>query len=135
MNYVNTFIGIAPDSPTKVGMVPPIRVNRKPIHALQYEAISENPYQHTQEDVLWITHVSRKDIPPTEATDDERVAFFEKGQPCLRTSALSKRYGWGFHFDEAGRVALVSAGTTEYDRFTKNQSLQQLSAMRNKRGK
>ncbi len=135
MNYVNTFIRIAPDSPAKVGTIPPIRGSRKPIHVLQYEIISETPYQHTQEDVLWITHIYRKDIPPTDATEAARSAFFKKDQPCLRTSALSKKYGWGFHFDDAGRVALISAGTTEYDRFTNRQSLQQLSAMRNKRGK
>ncbi len=31
-----------------------------------------------------------------------RTVNLLKGQACLRSSALAKRYGWGFHFDEQG---------------------------------
>ena len=135
MNYLSTFIRIAPDSPTRSALVPPSRSERKAIHIIQYELIFAKPYEYTQEDVLWAVYLVHKSIPAPKATAAARAKFFAKGQPCLRTSALCKRYGWGFHFDDRGRVALVAAGTPQYDRLVKTKELQQLNGMRSTRAK
>ena len=133
VNYSNTFIKIAPDCPATNGTIPVARGSRKPMHLTQYEVISKEPYKHTQEDVLWMTHRIHKNIRPGQATAAARKAFFSRGQPCLRASALAKKYGWGFHFNRDGGVKLVAAGTPEYKRYVKKESLQQLTAMRNRR--
>ena len=61
--------------------------------------------------------------------------LFRKGHPCLRASALTKRYGWGAHYDEAGKIALYGMETSEYKQFIQNESgdTKLLRAMRSKR--
>ncbi|MCB0130642.1 MAG: hypothetical protein KDD78_07330 [Caldilineaceae bacterium] len=132
-NYYTTFIRVAEDSAAQSAVVPPPRGAKKPIHLLHYELIAQAPYTHTQDDVLWLTHVMHKELTAADATPAHREEFFAKGQPCLRTSALAKKYGWGFHFDEQGRVALVPLGSTDYERLVADSSVRQLKAMRSSR--
>lgn len=73
---------------------------------LQYERLSGDEYAWTSDDLLFDIHCERKEIPTAER-ESEREQFFSKGQPCLRTSPLAKTYGWAFHFDSAGRIALL----------------------------
>jgi len=49
------------------------------------------------------------------------------------TAVLAKRYGWGFHHDGQGRVALVPLGSTRYQELSDDVSLTQLRAMRSRR--
>lgn len=44
----------------------------------------------------------------------ETELFLSKGQPCFRSSLLKKRYGWGIHSNEEGKVALFGVETDEY---------------------
>ncbi len=136
MNYIDTFIQVAPDCPFTEGVVPSMRGRRKPAHLIQYELISNNPYAFTQEDILWETHVRHKGVPRSEATAKKREEFFAKPQACLRSSALPKKYGWGFHFDRNGKVALYAMESEKYRRFVdpKANGPKLLSAMRSKRG-
>lgn len=62
-----------------------------------------------------------------------REAFFTKPQACLRSSPLAKRYGWGFHHDGQGRVALVARDSPRYRELAEDSSLTQLGAMRSRR--
>ncbi len=133
MNYVHTFISIASDSLATTAEVPTIKGKRKTIPLIQYELLTGNPYAYTQEDLLWITHTVHKSIPPSEATASARRVFFAKGQPCLRSSALAKKYGWGFHFDGEGHIALVPTGSAKYNQLATKKDLLQLAAMRSKR--
>ena len=80
-----------------------------------------------------MAHVIHKDVPDAHQTQQHRDDFFRKGQPCLRSSALAKRYGWGFHFDDEGRVAMVATESSEYAEFLKDPNLRQLPAMRSRR--
>ncbi|MYB76160.1 MAG: hypothetical protein F4X83_03500 [Chloroflexi bacterium] len=134
MNYTDTFISTAPDCPLANAKAPPLRGMRKSLPRIQYELLHGSPYTYTQEDVLWLAHVIHKELPESDRTAQHRQAFFTKGQPCLRSSPLAKKYGWGFHFDTDGRVALVPAGSPEYARFQEEQDLRQLHALRNRRG-
>lgn len=134
INYVNTFIRVAEDCPAACGIVPAERGGRKTVAVIQYELLAENPYRYTQEDVLFESFVRHKEIPPAELGPALRAQFFSKSQACLRASPLPKLYGWGLHFDQAGRVALCGVGTAEYQRFAEAEDLTVLKAMRSKRG-
>ena len=100
---------------------------------IQFDLIHDNPYRFTQEDILWMAHVVHKDLPESLQTSNHRADFFNRGQPCLRSSSLAKRYGWGFHLDTEGRVALVPMGSAQYAEFLNDPKLKHLPAMRNRR--
>ncbi|CAH0218507.1 hypothetical protein SRABI76_02447 [Microbacterium oxydans] len=129
-NYVDTFIEVAEDCPADDAVEPPL-TDEPTIAALHYRLIAEHPYARTSDEVVFETYALRHGI----AVDDEaaRAAFFSKGQPCLRSSPLGKRYGWGLHHDADGRVALVPRGSTEYAALAADPQLTHTRAMRSRR--
>lgn len=131
-NYFSTFIEVADDCPVTTATIPAPRGGTKTMPLRQYEMIARHPYKHTQEDVLFRTYADQAGIPAA-ARPVARRRFFAKGQPCLRSSALGKRYGWGFHFDAAGRVALYAMESQEYRTFAGDPRLTHVKAMRSKR--
>jgi hypothetical protein len=114
-NDRDSFIAVAPDSTALRGTEPPAAVELS-IASRTYRMIHESPYRHTSDDVIFTVHADRNGIPPEER-DAARLAFFSKGQPCLRASDLGRRYGWGVHADREGRVALFGVETPEYAAF------------------
>ena len=134
MNYKNTFILVADDCPVECGVVPVVKAGKsKPIHVIQYELISEHPYYYTQEDILFMVYAIRNSISTDD--DEARRVLFKKEHPCLRSSALGKNYGRGFHFDPEGKVALYARDSSAYAAFSGKQdaSVKIIKAMRNKR--
>ena len=131
-NYASTFIAVATDCPVDAPVVPPASAEKPTIASLQYELIAAHPYELTSDDVLFAVHARRAGIPDS-ALDDERARFFAKDQACLRASPPGKRYGWGTHHDEQGRVALVGVGTSEYDELVRAEGLEHKTAMRSSR--
>lgn len=129
-NYVNTFIEVSEDCPAEHGVEPPIAENLS-IAALHYRLLSEAPYTRTSDDVLFETHALRRGIDPSDA--DARAEFFSKGQACLRASPLSKRYGWGTHHDEEGRVAMFPRDSDEYAALAADPRIEHKRAMRSSR--
>lgn len=130
-NYRSTFIGIAPDCPAATAEAPPS--GAKPtVASLQYELLHTRPYALTSDELLFEVHAIRHGVPDSQRTE-EWERFFAKDQPCLRASPLPKRYGWGLHYDEEGRVALVGLGSAEYEQLTGRSDLVQKSAMRSSR--
>jgi hypothetical protein len=108
-------------------VAPPVK-SEPTIARLQYDMIMAEPYRYTSDDVIFRVHARRKGLPGSE---EQRRAFFSKGQPCLRSSPLAKAYGWGIHCDSRGRVALYAKGSPEYEEFRKAKGLKHLKAMRN----
>jgi len=131
-NYFNTFITVAEDCPLKQAEIPQSRNGEPTIASLQFELIERHPYRYTSDDVLFTVYARRNQIPASEMAEAREV-FFSKGQACLRASPLPKRYGWGIHSNAAGQVALVPMGSADYKRMLKDESLQQVKAMRSKR--
>ena len=133
-NYTETFIRVAEDCPAQDAQEPPAGPAGKPptIALLQYRLLSERPYELTSDDLLFEVHAIRQNIEPPERAA-QREVFFAKPQACLRSSPLAKRYGWGFHHDGQGRVALVPRGSTRYQELSDDASLTQLKAMRSRR--
>ena len=131
-NYFNTLIEIAEDCPAVSGEFPPIRGNKKSVANLQFEMLHDHPYKFTSDDILFSVFATRKEIPQKDL-DEQRHLFFLKGQPCFRASPLPKRYGWGVHSNEEGKIALVAVGSKAYQRFVADESVIKTKAMRSKR--
>ncbi|MGO4488500.1 DUF6157 family protein [Microbacterium sp. 2RAF4] len=129
-NYIDTFIEVAEDCPIAHATEPPVAVQPS-IAAMHYRLIAEQPYARTSDDVIFETFALRNDI----AVDDTaaRESFFSKGQPCLRSSPLGKRYGWGIHHDAEGRVALVPRDSEQYTALAADPALAHTRAMRSRR--
>ncbi|MDF2189126.1 DUF6157 family protein [Paraflavitalea sp. CAU 1676] len=131
-NYHNTFIEIADDCPVRIGEVPPQKGDSKTVANHQFDLIAHNPYKYTSDDILFQVYAIKNNIDRLEQPA-ARAAFFSKGQPCLRSSPLSKRYGWGIHSDAEGKVALYAVDSPEYRQKLKDKTLQHVRAMRSKK--
>jgi len=131
-NYFNTFIEIAEDCPALTGEMPPLKNNKKSIANLQFEMLHQHPYTFSSDDVLFSVFAIRKEISKTD-WEKEREIFFSKGQPCFRASPLTKRYGWGVHSNEQGKIALYGVESEEYQQFIADASVTKKKAMRSKR--
>ena len=138
MSYTDTFILVAADCPVAAGVVPVARGERKPAHLIQYELLTARPYHYTGDALIFEVHVRHKGIAAREVKARRAAIWaelFSKPHPCLRESALPKRYGWGVHYDRDGKIALYAAGSEEYRRFAAGEGVGKvLPAMRNKRG-
>ena len=131
-NYTNTFIIVADDCPELSGEIPPSKGEKRTAASIQFEMISKHPYQFTSDDVLFQVYADKKELTKSEL-QSAREQFFSKGQPCFRASPLSKRYGWGIHYNEEGKMAIYGCETEAYQHLSKNKSLTVLKAMRTSR--
>ncbi|GIQ71384.1 hypothetical protein DUZ99_15835 [Xylanibacillus composti] len=132
MTYVNTFIRIAEDCPTASGVVPASNRQLKPIHLLQYELLTGAPYTYTHDELLFEVN-RRRDEVPEEQGEAYREQLLAKKHPCLRASMLPKKYGWGVHYNEQGKIAIYAAGTPDYQAWLTDSQTTVLPAMRNSR--
>jgi len=128
VDYVNTFIAVAPDNRAVRGVRPPARhgssteptgpIPTGPIPtvaALTYDLITGHPYELTSGDVIFTVMALRRGIPDADRIA-ARAEFYAAPRACLRSSDLGKRYGWGIHADADGRLALYGVESHEYGR-------------------
>jgi len=133
-NYFDTFIEVADDCPAVTGQIPPVNANAPSVATIQFELISQHPYAFTSDEIIFRVYAIKNDL----AVSDYAIAkkeFFSKGQACLRSSALGKRYGWGIHADHRGKVALIGLETDDYKKYCSDISLKKVKAMRSKKAK
>lgn len=130
-NYYNTFIQVAEDCPIKIAEIPPPKKEQTAAN-IQFDMIANHPYKYTSDDVLFQVFAVKNEITGQEVKM-EREKFFSKGQPCLRSSPLTKRYGWGVHYNDKGKIAVYPMESSEYKKFEKDTSLTRLKAMRSSR--
>lgn len=140
LNYYNTFITISPDCPVELGTVPPDKKGGRTKPSIEYEMIANHPYVYTQEELLFEVYAKHKGIPAEELAErgtEMRADFFGKSQACLRASMLPKKYGWGIHFNELGKMALIPMESEDYLRFVEgdNGRLKVVAGMRSSRKK
>ncbi len=128
-NYTNTFIAVASDSQATHGEVPPLKKETKSVANQQFDLLYNNPYKYTSDELLFSVFAERNDLTQGEL-EEAKARFFSKGQPCLRCSPLSKRYGWGTHHDKNGKVALVGLGTERYKQLIEDASIATTQAMK-----
>ena len=130
-NYFNTLIEVAEDCPATHGEIPPVKGN-KSVANLQYEMLHGHPYEYTSDDVLFAVFAERKGISKEELAE-QREIFFAKGQPCFRASPLTKRYGWGVHSNDEGKIALFAMDSEAYQDMVANNAIAKKKAMRSSR--
>lgn len=128
-NYYETFIEIAEDSPVDFGEVPFAKKEKETVASLQFDLIYKNPYKYTSDDILFMVYALKNELIESEMGDARNV-FFSKGQPCLRASPLTKRYGFGIFSDKEGKVALYAAETKEYETFINDDLIKKVKAIR-----
>ncbi len=131
-NYRDSFIEVAADCPANIGEVPPAKGDEKSVANIQFEMISQNPYKFTSDDILFHCYATKKGLTNGEL-EAQREIFFSKGQPCFRSSPLTKRYGWGIHNNAEGKISLYGVETNEYQKFKADQKLKIVKAMRSKK--
>ena len=130
-NYFDTFVEVADDTKANCGTQPPSK-DKKTIAEMQYELISENPYKYTSDDIFFQIYAKKNDLIKAEYKQ-AREQFFSKGQPCFRTSPLTKTYGFGIHCDSGGRVALYGMETNEYQQFLADTKFKKIKAMKSRK--
>jgi hypothetical protein len=131
-NYTNTFIGIAEDCKASAAEIPPLKGAEKTVANLQFELLRDHPYEYTSDDILFQVYATKNKIAAKDLKA-ARELFFAKGQPCMRCSPLTKRYGWGVHNDEEGKIALVALDSKEYKKLSSDKKIKQTKAMRSSR--
>lgn len=132
VNYQQTFITVAQDCPVDRGTAPPHNPERPSVAAEQHRLISTRAYRLTSEDVLFEVHADRQDIAAADRAG-ARAAYFAVPRACLRASPLGKRYGWGIHCDEEGRLALYGVESAEYAALIADPAVSVIGAMRSSR--
>ena len=120
--HTNTFVQIVPDSTATVGAVPTLRGGVKTVPLIEYELLAGKPYELAQHELIFQIYVVRQGLAVSEAKRRRRAIYeelFQKSYPCMRASALTKKYGWGAHYDSKGRIALYAVDSNEYAQFAK----------------
>lgn len=130
-NYFDSFIEVAEDTKACFGNIPPIKEKRT-VAQIQYELITKNPYKLSSDDILFQVFAEKNDLIKSEYKA-AREQFFSKGQPCLRTSPLTKNCGYGVHFNSEGMVAIYGMETEEYQKFLADSKTKKIKAMKSSR--
>lgn len=128
-NYFDTFIEVAEDTKVSCGTKPPFKTDKKTIAEMQYEMLVDSPYQFTSDDIFFQVFADRNDLLKVEY-NQARQQFFSKGQPCFRSSPLTKTYGFGVHSDSNGKVAIFGMETEQYEKLQNDPKIKQVKAMR-----
>lgn len=136
MNPINEFIEIAPDCPARTSIVPHDNADKRSIATIEYALLSRKPYALTLEDLKFETYVRHKQIPLAELEAHRKQLweeYFAKPYACMRASPLTKKYGWGAHYGNNGKIAIYPVESVEYQKFVSDKSIKKYFAMRNKR--
>ncbi|MBK6913553.1 MAG: hypothetical protein IPH11_07765 [Ignavibacteriales bacterium] len=128
-NYYDTFIEVAEDTKVSCGTKPPFKADKKTIAEMQYELIANKPYIYTSDEIFFQVFVHRNGLTKAEYKQ-ARQQFFSKGQPCFRSSPLTKTYGFGVHADSIGKVAIFGMETEQYKKFQRDPTIKKVKAMR-----
>jgi hypothetical protein len=128
-NYYDTFIEVAEDTKVSCGTTPKSKADKKTVAELQYKMLKEHPYKFTSDEIFFHVFATRNDLTENEL-EQARNQFFSKGQPCFRTSPLTKIYGFGIHADSNGKLAIFGMETEQYEKFVNDTKIKKVKAMR-----
>jgi hypothetical protein len=131
-HITNTFIRIADDSSAPMGIVPPAKGDERTIARLHYDILSESPYEYDLDAFNFEVYCRKNHISP-ERRDNYRDAFFSKNHPCMRASPLTKTYGFGAHYNNAGKIAIYPVDSVAYSKFLTDPDITVEMAMRSRR--
>lgn len=132
MKITNTFIRIADDSDAAIGVIPKMKDGKPSIARMHYDLLSEHPYEYDIDSFNFEIFCQRNDIAEAER-DSYRTEFFAKGHPCMRASPLTKTYGFGAHYNGAGKIAIYPVDSKAYQKLLNDPENKVEMAMRTKR--
>ena len=115
VDHTDTFITVAPDTTATAAVVPAPQPRGPTVASATYELLAPHPYEWRSSEVIFTVWADRQGIA-AEDRAGSWVDFFSEPRACLRSSDLGKRFGWGIHADEHGRIALHGLGTPSYER-------------------
>ena len=136
MSYTDTLIKVAEDCPVSKSEIPVAKRSSLPAHVIQFELLTQNPYTFDHEGLTYEVYIRQKEIPADVLqTSAEKIKeeLFSKGHPCMRASALTKRYGWGAHYNEAGKIAIYPQESEDYKKLMELVTVKKVPAMRSKK--
>ena len=136
MSYKNAFVQVSEDCPVSQSEIPVAKNGKKTAHLIQYELLTGQPYTYDHESLIYEVYVRRKEIPEALLKTDKPeiwAELFAKGHPCMRASSLVKRYGFGAHYNEEGKIAIYPMESRTYKAFLKDKTVQLFPGMRSKR--
>jgi len=138
MAYTNTLITVAEDCPIESRELPISDRNKIPLHLVAYNLLTQQPYTLNHKELTFELFKHKEGLTSKLDEDEKQELWselFKKGHPCLRASSLTKRYGYGAHYDEYGKIALYPIESQKYEELMKNQDIKKIAAMRSKRKK
>lgn len=106
VDHTDTFITTAPDSGATAGTVPP----GETVAALTYRMIADRPYELRSSDVIFGVWADRQGLAGEERSA-AREEFYARPRACLRSSELGRKWGWGVHADDQGRLMVHPVGS------------------------
>ena len=136
VGYTDTLIKVAADCPVGKSEIPVAKNKTRPAHLLQYELLIQKPYAYTHEELIYQVYVLQKEIPESVLeTESENIKaeLFSKGHPCMRASSLTKRYGWGAHYNQDGKIAIYPMESAAYQALIDSGKVKIVPAMKSKR--
>ena len=131
MTTTHILITPAPDCPAGRAEVPPSKGKMSRAN-IEYGLLASEPYTRDHRAFTHAVHRAMAEISGKPALGF--AAFHAKGQPCMRASPLTKRYGWAAHYDAEGKLALVDPASPDFAALAADPDLPTKPAMRSKRG-
>jgi hypothetical protein len=131
MTTRNILISPAPDCPASCAERPPVKAQATRA-SIEYDLLSAAPYALDHRGFTHTVHRAMAEVAGRPQLGFD--AFHAKGQPCMRASPLTKRYGWAAHYDPDGRLALVDPASDAFRALAADPDMQHATAMRSKRG-
>ncbi|MFF2887951.1 DUF6157 family protein [Paenibacillus sp. NPDC057967] len=118
-HWTNMFVAVAPDCPVEMGVEPVSKRESKPAHVIQYELLAAQPYRFTFEEQLFEVYFRHKGFDPDMPEDERsqlRDELLAKNHPCMRASQLPKKFGWGVHYNDQGKIAIYGMESEAYQK-------------------
>ena len=132
MKITNTFIIVADDCNATMATVPPMRGADKPLARLHYDLLNDHPYEYDLDSFNFTVFRLRNRLSDAQA-ETAREAFFAKSHPCMRSSPLTKSFGFGAHYNSAGKIAIYPVDSVAYRKLANDPDNRVEMAMRSKR--
>lgn len=134
--YCNSLVQVAPDCHVTRSVIPAAKWDKESIPFIEYDLLSKRPYTYTQEELIFEVHVRRQGIGETELKTHRTEIWRElfcKSHACMRASSLTKKYGWGVHFNNEGKMAIYPMESEGYRQFITDTKVKLYNAMKSKR--
>ena len=127
----NILIIPAADCPVSKAARPPEKPARPTRAEIEFRLLTQAPYALDHRAFSHAVHTEMARNAGKPALDYE--TFHQKGQPCMRASPLTKRFGWAAHYNADGYLALIDPDSDAFHRLASDPDLPQKPAMRTKR--